>query len=538
MSNGRTGWFVMIFLAALGLFTFIRYQKKAFPSASVDVKIQREEAQKVAADYLAARGFNVSGYTNATIFGADDEAAIYLQKTLGMEKANELIRDQVPVWFWQARWFRPLEKLEYRAAVTPDGRVLRFRRELEEDKPGANLEQAEARRQAEDFVTKVAGIDLRQYEPVDASSEKRKNRTDHSFVWKKKGFQIGDAEWRISVLIQGDTLGSFRQFLKVPEKFERDFEKTKSEGTLLALLSLAFSFIIFIAALVVAIQRYKSGELRWKFAVTLGMVISVLLILAALNSLPLLKANYQTQIPYGVFLATVLVITVVGALLYGILTLLAGASGDSLTRELYPSSVATLSDLIAGRWGAAAVARSAVRGYLLAFLLVGYFVAFYLVAGRYFHVFVQAEGPFSNILNTKFPFLFPLLVGFLASVTEEFAYRFFGITVVKRYLKSTALALLIPAVIWAFGHSNYPVFPVYVRGIEVTIVGLIFGYFFIKYDLLTCLVAHYAVDAIFVSAPLLKSSNRYFQISGVIVVALGLLPLTPALVGLFRRKQA
>ena len=538
MSNGRMGWVVMVLLAALGLFTFVRYQKKAFPSASVDVKIEREQAQRIAADYLAARGFNVSGYSSVTIFGADDEAAIYLQKTLGMEKANEVIRDQVQVWFWQARWFRPLEKLEYRVAVTPDGKVLRFRRELEEEKPGANLEQAEARRRAEEFVSNVAKMDLSQYEPVDASSEKRKNRADHSFVWKKKGFQIGDAELRLSVAIQGDTVGGLRQFLKVPEQFERDFVKTKSAGTLLTILSFAFSVIIFIVALVIVIIRYKSGDLRWKFAVTLGAGIAVLLILAALNSMPLLQANYQTRIPYGVFLATVLVFTVIAALVYGLLTLLAGASGDSLTRELYPGSVASLNDLIGGRWGTAAVARAAVRGYLLAFLLVGYFVVFYLVAGRFLHVFVQAEGPFSNILNTKFPFLFPLLVGFLASVTEEFAYRFFGITVVKKYLKSTALALLLPAVIWAFGHSNYPIFPVYVRGIEVTIVGLIFGYFFIKYDLLTCLVAHYAVDAIFVSAPLLKSSNRYFQITGVIVVALGLLPLIPALVGLVRRKQA
>jgi hypothetical protein len=531
------GWVVMVVLAALGLFFFIRYQKKAFPSASVDVKVQREQAEKIAADYLAARGFNVSGYTSVTIFSADEEAAIYLQKTLGMEKANEVMRDQVQVWFWQARWFRPLEKLEYRAAITPDGKVLRFRRELEEDKPGANLDQADARRRAEEFVANTAGIDLSQYEPVDASSEKQKNRTDHSFVWKKKGFQIGEAELRLSVAIQGDTVGGFRQFLKVPEQFEREVDKTKASGTLLAIVSFAFSAIIFIFALVIVMIRYKSGDLRWKFAVTLGSVIFVLLILAALNAMPLLKANYQTQVSYPVFLATILIVVAVASLVYGILTLLAGASGDSLTRELYPGSVASLNDLIAGRLGTPAVAQAAVRGYLLAFLLAGYFVIFYLIAGRFFHVFVQAEGPFSNILNTKFPFLFPLLVGFLASITEEFAYRFFGITVVKKYLKSTALALFIPAVIWALGHSTYPVFPVYVRGIEVTIVGLIFGYFFIRYDLLTCLVAHYAVDAIFVSAPLLKSSNRYFQISGVVVVALGLVPLLPALVRLVRRNE-
>jgi hypothetical protein len=41
--------------------------------------------------------------------------------------------------------------------------------------------------------------------------------------------------------------------------------------------------------------------------------------------------------------------------------------------------------------------------------------------------------------------------------------------------KVTFLALLLPAMIWAFGHSTYPVFPVYFRGIKLTIAGLIFG---------------------------------------------------------------
>ena len=36
------------------------------------------------------------------------------------------------LWRWSVRWVRPLEKLEYRASVTPDGRLLAVRRILPE----------------------------------------------------------------------------------------------------------------------------------------------------------------------------------------------------------------------------------------------------------------------------------------------------------------------------------------------------------------------------------------------------------------------
>ncbi len=55
--------------------------------------------------------------------------------------------------------------------------------------------------------------------------------------------------------------------------------------------------------------------------------------------------------------------------------------------------------------------------------------------------------------------------------------------------------------------------PVYIRGIELTIAGLLVG------------------------LPLLQSDSAYFQVSGWIVVLLGLLPLVPAaFVWLCRRR--
>lgn len=534
--RGIAGIQLWVVLAAAGLLSFVFLYDKAFPTASVDLKVTREQAQARAADYLQARGFELGGYEQVTVFGSDDAAAVYLEKTQGMERANELMREEVPVWFWVCRWFKPLEKEEYRVVVSPAGEVIGFRQELEEERAGAKLTPAVAQAMAEEFLSEVAGVRLEEYELVDSASEQEKNRTDHSFVWKKKGFQVGEGELRLRVGVWGDYVGNLRHFFKVPETFEREFQRESAQGTLLGIISLGFTVIFFVLALVVFVQRYKAGDVRWRFALAFAILLLVLTLGAAVNSLPLLKSSYPTSQNYGVYLGVVVVVAVVVSLLYGVFILLTGASGEALTREMRVESVRPLHELIAGRVATPQFARAAGLGYLAAFVLVGYFTAFYFIGRRFFGVWLPAESPYSNMLNTSLPFLFPLLVGFMAAISEEFTYRFFAIPFLRKYVKNVFLALLIPAVIWGFAHSTYPVFPVYVRGIEVTLVGLLFGYLYLRYDILTCIVAHYAVDALFVGLPLLRSENSYFLVSGVVVAFLGLLPLIPALVVWLRGK--
>ena len=180
---------------------------------------------------------------------------------------------------------------------------------------------------------------------------------------------------------------------------------------------------------------------------------------------------------------------------------------------------------------------SSVRGYALGFFFLGYVTLFYLIGRKYLGVFMPAEGPYSNLLSTYLPWIAPLTVSLLAAVSEEFVSRFFSISFLKRYIKWTPAALIIPAAIWAFGHSTYPVFPVYVRGIELTIAGVIFGIFFLRFNLMTCIVAHYVIDAIFIGLPLLRSGNTYYIISGVIVCLLAAAPLVIGIPGLLRGKS-
>lgn len=537
-------WIYLV-VGVVFLWIFLHYYSAAFPTASIKLDVTKSEARDVAAEFLRANGHDTSGYAEVTVFDANGTGAVFLQKTLGMEKANELMAGDAPIWRWNTRWFRSAEKEAFRVYVDPGGTVIKFLHEIEEDKTGADIPQADAETLAARFITDRMGIDLAGYERVEASTRKQANRSDHHFEWKMSGLEIpwkiddpeaGMGTIRVLAEVHGDQVGHVSRYFKTPEAFAREFDKVQSRGTLLAVISLVLMFLTAVAALVVFIIKFKEGTIHWRFALVFAVLVMVLFILQYMNNFPILKASYDTAMDYGVFVGILLAVAVLLGVIYAGIILFTGASGAALTREIYPNSLATLNQLMQGKVFTRSFFFSSIRGYALGFFFLGYVTLFYMVGRKYLGVFLPAEGPYSNLLGTYLPWLAPLAISLLAAVSEEFTSRLFSITFLKRYLKWTPLALVIPAAIWAFGHSSYPVFPIYVRGIELTIGGVIFGIFFLRFNIMTCIVAHYVIDAIFFAFPLLKSGNPYYVTSGLIVCLLAAVPLLLGLPGILRRE--
>jgi hypothetical protein len=239
---------------------------------------------------------------------------------------------------------------------------------------------------------------------------------------------------------------------------------------------------------------------------------------------PSARYSYRTELGWGTFVGILALALLVGSVLYGLWALFATTAGESLGRETFPESLRGFVESALGRFGSAGIAGASLRGYAVGFGILGYLTLFYVLARRYLGAWMPAEGPYSDIFNTYLPFLAPLTISLVAAITEETTYRLFGISLVKRYARSTALALVVPAAIWAFGHSSYPVFPVYLRGIELTIGGVLFGLVFLRWGLVACIVAHFVIDAVQIGMPLLTSGNGTYIVSGLIVMGIALLP--------------
>lgn len=198
-------------IGLLSLILFLAFYDQAFPSAAIDLELSRTEVAQRAQDYAESQGHKIDDYEFVLTFTGDSWASIYLQRTVGIPETNRLIREsRLPIWYWRARWFRPLQKEEFRVYPTPDGRVIAFTHTLLEDAPGASISQEEARALAREYLSQDRDWDLENWEEVSASSEDRPGgRTDHAFEWKRSDWDVGESELRLAVTIKGAAVGYY-----------------------------------------------------------------------------------------------------------------------------------------------------------------------------------------------------------------------------------------------------------------------------------------------------------------------------------------
>jgi hypothetical protein len=120
----------------LGIVLFFSLYSQAFPSAALDLKLSRQQISQLAQETMRSYGYDLQGYKFALSFQQQSMASIYLQNTLGIPATNRLVQDgQVVIWYWHARWFKPLQKEEFSLDLAPDGRIAGFSHSIEEDRP-------------------------------------------------------------------------------------------------------------------------------------------------------------------------------------------------------------------------------------------------------------------------------------------------------------------------------------------------------------------------------------------------------------------
>src|SRR5438876_3121797 len=209
-------WVVVGILGALFAY---KYFFRAFPEASFNFQVTREEALARAQKFVSGLREDVSGYQSTIVFAVDDNAKVYLERQLGLQQANRLMSSELNIWFWNVRFFKPLQEEEFRVRVSPAGQITGYEHKIEESRSGAALDRAAAQSAAQNFLSARLGLDLTRWDmlPEEANSNKRPNRLDWSFTWEKHGFRAKDAPYRLQVTVLGDRVGKSEESLHVPE---------------------------------------------------------------------------------------------------------------------------------------------------------------------------------------------------------------------------------------------------------------------------------------------------------------------------------
>jgi membrane protease YdiL (CAAX protease family) len=531
----------LLFWISLGIAGVLFAQKfyfRAFPEASVNFQVSRPEALARAKTFVGSLGQNVDGYQSTAIFSVDDHAKTFLERNLGLQQANQLMSQTLNIWYWEIRFFKYQQEEEFDVRVSPAGQIVGYEHKIGESRAGAHLDRAAAQAAATTFLSSNLGVNLSDWDflPEEANSTVKPARVDWTFTWEKHGFRAKDAPYRFTAAIHGDNVGGAEQYLQVPEAWTRSFKETRSANDFLTLVALIPYIVLLASAIWLAIALTRRGQTEWQLALRIGAFVAVLLVLMQLNSWPINRAEYDTNSSYGSFILEQLE----RAFLFGLTSVLTISlvlpGAESLYRNFLPGKIRLSEALTLRGLRTKEFFSSAVVGISMAAFHIGFVVAFYVVA-THFGAWAPQDVNYENSVNTNFPWIAGVAIGFLASTNEEFTFRLFAIPFLHRLTGSRFLAVLIPAFCWSFLHSNYPQEPFYIRGIEIGLMGIVAGLVMLRWGILATIIWHYTVDASLVGLFLLRSHSLYFKVSGVVVGAAAVAPLLFAAISYLSRGQ-
>jgi membrane protease YdiL (CAAX protease family) len=525
-------WVIFIIIAFLG---FGLWYKFSYPQFSfVDLRLDKKQALEKAQGYLASSGVKTEGYLRSIVFRSDDQADTYLQKTLGQKGQEEFIKQQGYEFLtWRVRFFKEFQKEEYLLEISPkSGKILYFNHLIEDIAARETLPKDVAKKKAEDFLTAACGINLGDYDFHEEKVTRYDKRTDYSFSWEKKGVFVpwkkglGGAKFLSGVTVSGTEIREFYQgALDVPEHFRRYIEKQLVLGEFVSNCSrlLFIVLVVFSIILVIRLRQSVILKISKKWYLYLAIFLGLLNTLVVFNDLQQVLDSYFTSAALSSYIGIYILSSLMFVLFISLTFILPGLAGESLLEEVSSKTrprgfMPFLRSTFLGR----SMARSIFLGYILFFAMLGFQAVIFYLGQKYLGVWKQWF-KLTQFSSAYIPFLSAFVIGATASLTEEIVFRVFAIGWLRKYLKSTVLAVVLSALIWGFGHTQYQIFPIWFRGVEVTLLGIFLGFIFVKYGLMPLIVAHYLFDVFWgAAAYILGTSTPYLFISALVIMVLPL----------------
>ncbi|WP_438347192.1 CPBP family intramembrane glutamic endopeptidase [Paenibacillus sp. FA6] len=503
----KANYKVLGILAAIGLLLFMIVQ--VFPSTASDTLeqqssdlISKERAREVATQYAESQlQLQVlSSQESLVTYQSHSELYGYLAKEKLVKKYNETFTSKYPYDVYRVR----LEVFDSTKPFNIDvhmntGEVVAFAQERALTAPPIEISMNPRDQEA----LAAQWLSKSGYNPSDFHIVP--NKESH-LTYADSTTMIGNAELQFNFTFGSEQILSFQPSFSVPEEHTSYVNNEHTKALWMTFLGYGLlTLVLGILAIVYsALTRRHTSFVRGIFLSSFYFIVSML---STLNMLPALEAQGVTgpNLIIGLIVQGALTL-VMAALLYFSLV-----GGDGLWRkeaDLNPWP----------RWKETGyghyVLHSMLVGYLWALILLGIQSIIYFTLDLTIHSWSTTDATQSPI-NMIYPWMLPLLA-WVAGISEEAVYRLFGIKMMKKLVKNTFVACLIPSIIWAFGHTLYPIYPVISRPIELIIIGLLFSFIFLRYGYIAVMFSHVVFNSILMGFSLFTLGDTTNIIAGVV----------------------
>jgi hypothetical protein len=268
------------------------------------LEVRREEAVRAARAELEARGVAPADWEEvALVEGGPSAAARFVWETSGRDVYRELLGSYLPPPQWRVGFVRftgPVEERaeEWRVAVGPGAEVREVRHRLPEGRPGASLEEQDARSVAEAALREPRDLNAADVTEVSAEARQRPARRDWVFTFRAEGAsRLSEGERRIEIEIAGDEVVGRRRFVHVPESWEREERRRATRSLIVSLGSGGVLVMLLLAGAVAALVVWSRGTFALGPALAVALAVAGLQAVGAANGFPGMMASLTTAEP-------------------------------------------------------------------------------------------------------------------------------------------------------------------------------------------------------------------------------------------------
>ncbi|WP_342547443.1 CPBP family intramembrane glutamic endopeptidase [Paenibacillus sp. FSL P2-0089] len=337
------------------------------------------------------------------------------------------------------------------------------------------------------------------------------NLEGYGLVYSDNSVTIGELPLKYQFNYLNGEVSYFRAGFSAPAWHDTYVDGQTSLAKKLTLFGYGLpTLLLGILAMIYGILRRKHTS--WKRGIFLSSVHFLIMMVSSYN---VVSESGSGSAEARVTAVVMFIIYVLYSLLMSLLLYFSLVGGDGLWRseeKLNPWPRA--SEPGYGHY----VLKSIQAGYIWAFILLGVQTVMFIILSYTLDNWSTTDASQSPY-NMKYAWLLPI-VAWLAGLSEEAVYRLFGIRMLKKLVKNTLIASLITTLIWALGHTLYPIYPVISRPIELTVIGLLFSYIFIRYGFIAVMFSHVVFDSILMGATLIFMQDKVNIGAGIVTIIL------------------
>jgi membrane protease YdiL (CAAX protease family) len=266
----------------------------------------------------------------------------------------------------------------------------------------------------------------------------------------------------------------------------------------------------------------------------LALAIAIINLADVFNGLQDILMVYPTSTRMSSFIGLHLTRAALNILLLFIGFIMPAIAGEFLSNEVFPKNKhLSFLHYIKANFFNRNIGKAVILGYIITIITLGLQAVSFYLGQRYLGVW-REWFKLAQFSSAYVPLLSVFALSFTASFNEEIIFRLFGISLTKKLFKNAVAAVILTSLLWGLGHTGYAIFPVWFRVLEVSLIGLFFGFIFLKYGIIPLIVAHYLFDCFWSGAAYVLGRTQLSLFAGAIFILV--IPLIFALIAYFLNR--